>query len=265
MYFSTHKLLFNMKQLKYYLQHYAAFKNLNNHAARVQTNGSLDLNAIISHMQKRGCTVTVADTKAVLDLFFCIIAEKVSNGYTVNSPLANFRPSIRGTFKSADDSVDSSRHHCRATISQGAMLGKIMQDCTVVKIDHSEHVPIIRQFRDVVSNTFNRDLRPGGIGQITGDDLKFNQKKAEEGVFFVDTTGEETRGSLFANHADKKLTFSIPKGLTAGDYVLEVRRIYTKNGKVHYATLARCWSLTHSPASPTGLGKGQLPLPTRSS
>jgi len=209
-----------MEQMKYYLQHYATSKNPDNHAAQVQTNSSSNLDAMIKYIRRRGTTGTALDGKAALDLFFRVLVEQLFDDLASNLPLANFRPSIHGTFKPADDSFNTSRHHCRAIVSQGSLMGKLMRECRVIKVDHSKRMPIIRQFRDIVSNKVNREITPGGMGQITGDALKFNLKNAEEGVFFVHADGEETRVSMFANHTEKKLIFSIPKDLAAGQHNL---------------------------------------------
>jgi nucleoid DNA-binding protein len=54
----------------------------------VLPNASLTLEDIIAKMMQRGTTVTEADTRAVLNLFFDVVSDEVADGNFVNLPLA---------------------------------------------------------------------------------------------------------------------------------------------------------------------------------
>ena len=48
---------------------------------------------------------------------------------------------------------------------------------------------------------------------------------AQQGIFLIDSKGEETQVDRISNNIPKKLVFSIPETLKKGNYSLEVRTI----------------------------------------
>jgi hypothetical protein len=222
--------------IKYYLQPNTATPDPNDQSARVLPNEVLDANTIIQRMLKRGTTLTETDIKAVLNLLFDVVTDEIAAGNHVNLPMANFRPSVTGVFTSITDSFDPARHTRKGTISQGTMLAQKMQKATVEKVMQSIPIPVLLEYFDFNTQAVNSNLTPNGIGQIIGEELKFDPSKPEEGVYFVAENGTETKVSVLANRTEGKLVFNIPV-LTAGNYSLEVRRIYTKNNQVRTGVL----------------------------
>lgn len=223
--------------IKYYLQPNTATPDPNDQSARILPNEVLDAASVIQKMLKRGTTLTETDIKAALTLLFDVISDEVAAGNHVNLPVANFRPSITGVFASITDSFDASRHTRKGTISQGVLLSEKMQKASVEKILQPIRMPVLLEYLDINTAATNSNLTPGGIGQIVGEELKFDISKAEEGIFFVATNGTETKVSVLASRTEGKLVFSIPTTLVAGTYTLEVRRAYTKDNQIRIGTL----------------------------
>ena len=98
--------------------------------------------------------------------------------------------------------------------------------------------PVILEFLNVNTNTVNSLVTPGGIGQIVGEELKFNPQNAQEGVFFISSAGVETKTTVFATRTSGKLVFNIPAALAVGNYTLEVRRAYTKENLIRKGILS---------------------------
>lgn len=88
--------------------------------------------------------------------------------------------------------------------------------------------PEITQFVDFNSSESNAVLTPGGIARITGEELKFDQSQADEGVFFVAADGTETRVEVIASLTEGQLMFQVP-ALARGEYSVAVRRAYTSS------------------------------------
>lgn len=82
-------------------------------------------------MMKRGTMVTKTDVLAVFNLYNDVVSDEIAGSASVILPLANFRPSIRGTFKDANDSFDPSRHIKRASVNQGLLLAEKMRNAAV--------------------------------------------------------------------------------------------------------------------------------------
>jgi len=223
--------------IKYYLQPNPVTPDPNDQSARVLPNASLTLEDIIAKMMQRGTTVTEVDTRAVLNLFFDVVSDEVADGNFVNLPLANIRVGISGVFTSITDSFDPSRHSLRATLSPGLLLSEKMQKARLEKTLQPLPSPVIIEFLNINTNTTNSVLTPGGIGQIVGEELKFNPNNPQEGIFFVAADGTETKVQIIASRTEGKLVFSIPT-LPAGNYTLEVRRAYTKENIIRKGVLS---------------------------
>lgn len=212
--------------IKYYLQPNPVTPDPNDQSARVLSNKVHDVDSIIKLMLKRGSTVTEADVKAVLSVFFDVVCDEVTDGNNVNLPLVNFKPGITGVFTNVSDSFDPSRHTKKANITSGTMLVKRMSESKVEKITQPTPAPSLIEFTDVNSGNTNSILTPGGIGQIMGEELKFNPDNVDEGIYFIAADNTPTKVMVIANRTEGKLVFIIPTTLTTGTYRLDVKKGY---------------------------------------
>ena len=212
--------------IKYYLQPNPITPDPNDQSARVISNQIHDVDSITKEMLRRGSTITEADVRAVLKVFFEVVTDEVAEGNNVNLPLVNIKPGITGVFSDAADSFDASRHIKKATVSSGILLTQKLNFANVEKVTQPQASPALIQFTDVNTQTNNSILTPSGIGQIIGEELKYNPANAAEGIYFVDSNGTATKVDIIASRTEGKLVFSIPSTLTTGNYSLEVRKGY---------------------------------------
>ena len=213
--------------IPYYLQDLPITPDPNDKSGRVEQRGTLDEDAVLAEMLKRGTGLSKQDILAVVDLYTDVVSDLVQEGFTVNSRLANFRPSLKGVFRSATDPFDPSRHQFRASISEGLMLKKKMREATGERQTASIPAPVIIEYFDHATSIANGPLTLGNIGEITGEDLKFNQSRNGDGIFLIrETDASETRVQSLSVRTDGKLMFLVPASLAADDYFLEVRRSY---------------------------------------
>ena len=197
-------------------------------SGRVDQRGTLDENDISDKMLKRGTGLTKQEILGVIDLYTDVVSDQVQSGFAVNTRLANFRPSIKGIFNSATDPFDPERHTFQASISEGIDLRKKMRAATGERHTASAPKPAIVEYQDHGSSRTDERLTPGSIGEINGENLKFDQRKDAEGIFFINKEdGVETRAEVLSVHTEGRLMFLVPEGLAAGKYKLEVRRAYT--------------------------------------
>ena len=199
--------------------------------AQVQDVRSYTLDEIIDAMMQKGSTLTRADVAAVLQIYGEVCAAVIADGSALNTPLMNTALSISGVFNGANDAFDKKRHTVNLNITAGtalkAALGKIKCEKTgTVSTD-----PYINEVKDVVSGTINTTLTKGGVVQITGSRLKFDQKDTAQGIFFVPETGAPVRASIIAENKPARLMAIIPADLEAGTYYIEVRSKHSGGGK----------------------------------
>lgn len=213
--------------IKYYLQPNPITPDPNDQSARVLTNQTFGTDDIIRLMLRRGSTLTESDIRATLLLLFKVVTDEVREGHSVVLPICNIRPSITGVFASATDTFDTARHTIKATLSAGNDLYTQMLSASVEKVLQPTPAPFLVEFTDVVTASTNSKLSAGGIGQVVGEELKFNPANAKEGIFFVALAdGAEAKVAVVASRTEGKLVFSIPADLKKGSYRLEVRKAY---------------------------------------
>ncbi len=223
--------------IKYYLHPNPLTSNPNDQLARILPNTIFNLDDIIEMMIRRGTTVTETDARAVIMLFMQVVAEAVADGNHVNTPLVNIKPGIAGIFKDISDTFDPKRHTKHAILLSGTLLNKLIEKAPIEKITRPLPAPTILEYIDVSSGASSSLITPAGIGRIIGNELKFNLQNPNEGVFFIANDGTEIKVTAIAQCTEKRLIFSNPAELAPGNYTLEVRRSYTKNGSIRCGNL----------------------------
>jgi len=214
--------------VKYALQPNPTTPDPNDQSARVVTAGNLTLDDIATEIANRGTATSKALAKAILAASQEIMAEKIADGYAINTPLFTARPGISGVFTDPTDTFDDARHTKRAVLYNGPMLVTAMAAATVEKVLRPAPEPLLEAFINKVTGGVNATITPGGIGQITGGQLKFDPAVTAAGIYFVPTGGGAAVKVPTANlggRTEGELIFTTP-ALAAGTYRLEVRRAY---------------------------------------
>lgn len=225
-----------MGAIRYYLQSNPITTDPNDQTARIEASGTVDTKGLVALMLKRGTSLTQGDIEGCMTLFTEVVTDVVADGYFVNLPFCNIRPSIKGVFNSPADSFDKARHIKKATLSPGLALSKKLAEAKVEKTSKSLPSPDVQAFEDVNADSINSILTPGGIGKVEGSELKFDASLPADGVFFVDATGNATKATVYALVTEGRIMFMVP-ALPAGEYTLEVRRSYTQNNSVRVGQL----------------------------
>ena len=209
---------------------YALFENNltadpNDYAAIVQIAGSWDLDTIADKIVGRGSTVGKADVLAVLTDAVSVCAEGVDESNRINfGGLVQLFPRVKGVFNGVTDTFDPARHFVDVGANPGNEIRQTVRaGATVEKVEALKPSPSPIQYRDVNSDTTNDQVTVGGIGELAGSRLKYDDTQADEGVYFVATAGGETKVTIVQKNKPAELVFSIPATLVPGTYNIEVR------------------------------------------
>jgi len=210
---------------------YALFENhltsaLDDYAARVETTGSADLDAVIARILEQGSSATEGDILLILTDAIQAVESILLEGGRVNfGGLVELFPRIRGTFDGPTDSFDPARHRVDVGASPGHRVRQaVRSSATVEKIEAHKPAPSLIEYVDFGSETADAAITPGNIGIIDGHRLKFDPAQPDEGVFFIaDAGGAETQIRMCQKNKPSQLVFLVPPGLPVGDYHLEVR------------------------------------------
>ena len=209
---------------------YALFENHltddpNDYMAKVQDVQPSTFDDVIDLMISRGSTVTRAEAMAVFEEYGLALEQLLREGRSVNTPLFNLTPSIKGVFFGLNDPFEASRHQVRINVKPGTRLRQIEAQIPVERVSPTERLPNPREFVDANSGARNGPLTPGGLGTLLGDYLKFNPNDTEQGIFFIDAAEAATRVTVISVNKPKELHFLVPATLASGTYSVEVRAI----------------------------------------
>lgn len=232
--------MFNLNfidMIRFWLQKNPITPDPNDCLARVQPVKVLSHDDIVKEIVKLDPMLTETNVNAVLPMAYRAISQQVADGNHVNLPLANFRPSVSGVFTSAADGFDPSRHLVKASISPGLLLSAEVEKAKVEKILQPAPCPIIIEYFDARAKISNGIVSPGFIGTVIGEELKFDQNNAAEGIYFIAGNGTETKVEVISTQTDGKLSFNVPSSLTSGDYRIEVRKLYKINNELRRGSL----------------------------
>jgi len=221
--------------LKYSLRENLLTAAPDDYMAQVADVRSYTLDEIIDLMMDKGTTVTRADVAATLQVYGEVCSSIIKDGSAVNTPLMNTAMSISGVFNGANDAFDKKRHTVNLNLTAGTLLRDAATKVKCEKTESANTDPYITEVADIVSGKVNEVLTKGGIIQITGSRLKFDDKDAAQGIFFIPETGAPegapVRADVIAENKPARVMAIIPADLKAGTYYIEVRTKIDTKGK----------------------------------
>jgi hypothetical protein len=185
-----------------------------------------DLKAIIQRIEARYTGLTPTQISAAVNEFFEEVCKITENGDGVNTPFFNTFPSISGVFGSAADTYDPKRHRCKVNITGGTLLNAAGLKIKTEKVVVPDPLPYIMEVRDIVSDTVNETLTPGGVLQLRESRLKFLAEQDDNGIFLIDESGVATKLVVIVENKPARLMAMLPVDLSQGTYTVEVRTSY---------------------------------------
>ena len=208
------------------------------YAARCAPVASLGLEDIADEIVRQGSTVTRTDVIAVLQQMCEACEAMLLHGFRIQmGGVFELYARIRGKFTAESDTYDPSRHKLDVTGNAGTRIRKTIKENAVVeKISTDVPKPKPKEYADAATGEINSTVTPGNIGTVTGDNLKFDKTQADQGIWFIDTSGTETKVATVETNKPSKLIYLVPS-LNYGDYHIEVRSKFSKDGPVRAGRL----------------------------
>jgi hypothetical protein len=213
--------------ISYYLIENNLTSNPDDYSAVVQTISTLTIEDLVDRMISRGSTVTKAEALSVLEELGLAVTDSLKSGYSIVTPIFNITLSISGVFDGIDDGFDSSRHSVNVRMNPGLRL-KSLGPVKVEKVSAVKPMPVLQVFKDITTGG-NEKLTPGGVAQINGTNLKFDEKDEKQGIFIIAANGTATKVTMLVKVKPSEVIFVIPGGLAPGTYALSVRSAIAKS------------------------------------
>jgi DNA-binding domain/Domain of unknown function (DUF4469) with IG-like fold len=157
----------------------------------------------------------------------------LADGKTVKTPTGSFFMSAAGSMESLDESYlpkdQTNNHEVRLHHKpESSFEASILADLTIVREERPNlSIPNLRVV--LAAGEGSGLIKAGGMVQIKGLRLRFDPATVEQGVFFVDAAGVETRSPFYPMILPGTVLASVPNSLAAGTYELVLRAAV--NGK----------------------------------
>ena len=210
--------------------------NPTGYAARVLPARTIEFEDLVDRTADRNTTVAKADVLGVLQDYCDVIRTLLLDGMNVNTPTANYRVTIRGTFSDQSDAFDPSRHRVVVRVGTGKRLRRAVRDARVMKSLGEKPRPKPVTYVDVSTGERNKVITPGGPGRLIGQRLRYDPDDPAQGIFFIAADGTATRVEVLVWGMPAHLAFIVP-ALPAGDYKVQVRTVLNDNGELRSGTL----------------------------
>ena len=192
---------------------------------------SYGINDIFRRILARNPGLGLSQLKASLDEVVDECCRITEEGGAFTTELVNAQPSIAGVFNGAADTFDPKRHRVKTNLTAGTRLKKATAEVKTRKVQTAEPLPFIIEIHDVLSNSVNEQITPGGVIQIRGGRLKLAETNPENGVFLTDEQGQTVKMPNIVENKPARLIVMIPADLTQGTYTVEVRTSFLNSAK----------------------------------
>lgn len=212
-----------MAKLNAWLRPNQLTEDKSDYVAVPQTLGSLTISDLVKELQKEGMEIRPETAIDIITRFNRKTAERVVQGYTINTGLVYMRPVIKGNFYSRawDPKVNS----VYVAMSQGNELRKAIAETNVEILGEQREPIAIYTVTDSTTGATDGTLTKGRNAEIRGSFLKIVGDNEANGVVFRDIdTREETKllpADIVLNEPSRLLIL-VPDSLAAGEYELVV-------------------------------------------
>jgi hypothetical protein len=155
----------------------------------------------------------------------------LANGFPVRNKYYTLRPNVAGTADSPDGPLDPDRNGVYFTFHPTAALRALCRRISVFLDGLANVDGYVGHVTDVRTGSVDGGLSPGGQLIVEGHKISVKGEKPEVGFFFVNRAGERVKVTeRFTENSANKVIITIPAGLAAGVWRIEIVTQFTLGG-----------------------------------
>lgn len=191
------------------------------YTAVVKTYGSLNMIDIVNELKEDGMEFQPETVVDIIQRYCRKAAERVADGYSVNTGLVNMRPTVRGSFRG--DAWDEQRHRVRIAVRPSALLRRAAEGAHVELVNQLPPPRAIHSVKDLTTGRTDGSLTRGHVAELRGSYLKIVGTAPAVGIAFRHAeTGTIVRldPTDIALNNPSRLLITIPSTLPPGPYAL---------------------------------------------
>lgn len=212
-----------MAKLNAWLRPNHLTEDKSDYVAVPQTLGSLAIPDIVKELQKEGMEIKAETAIDIITRFNRKTAERVVQGYTINTGLVYMRPVIKGNFYS--QAWVPKINSVYVAMSQGNELRKAIAGTSVEILGEQREPIAIYTLTDTTTGNTDGTLTKGRNAEIKGNYLKITGDNEANGIMFRNIDTKEETKLLSADivlNEPSRLLILVPDSLTAGEYELVI-------------------------------------------
>jgi hypothetical protein len=200
---------------------------------RSDSSDVVEFDRFVEIMAAGRTTLTQTDIVAAMQLFKEELQKQLAEGKTVKTPTGSFYLCAAGSMGSLDESYlpksQTNNHEVRLHHKpEKAFEDSIIGALKIVREERPDlSIPSLRTV--LAAGDDSGAIGAGGMIQIKGLRLRFDPKVPEQGVFFVDAAGAETRSPFYPMVLPGTVLAGVPDTLVPGSYAVVLRAAV--NGK----------------------------------
>ena len=221
--------LINM--IKYYLVENLLNTEGTNYLAKAVETERYDINQIVQQMLKRGSSMTEADIRAVLHIFFDVVKTAITEGKSINTELFSTKPSITGVFQDMNDIFNVEEHKLHINLRAGKLLMEAIKEAHLEKVATPIGTRSIREVKDLKTGSINDIITPGRVIEIYGDKIKLIGDNIIKGLILTKSGGSSYEFTDIISNEPKRIIAQMPDNLKPGNYKLYIETKFSGTTK----------------------------------
>jgi hypothetical protein len=207
--------------INYYISR-TMLQNKRHYVGRISLKGSYDRDMLLARMLQMGTSIGKEDIEGVLSLFEKTVYNVCLEGNKVTlDGFLQITPSLRGTFDGESASFDKSKNEVYLTAQISSAFNKgFSSDACIEKILATEKKPYLFEVYDNETGETNLCVTHNNIVTIYGEQMKFDEKSAEEYLHFVNEANPTQFAAITKcqKATDKEIVFLMPETAYAKGY-----------------------------------------------
>ncbi|CAL2079049.1 conserved protein of unknown function [Tenacibaculum sp. 190524A02b] len=207
--------------MKYYLVENKLTED-KNYIAKIQAKQTVSQEELIERMLSKRNLVSKTDILAVFNSLYEEVVGCIEEGENISLPLFNLSYSITGTYKNPEENFNPDTHKLHVNIRGGKLVKHVKKNIVLQKVDAPLIHPIIKNIKDLTTQTTNTYITPNGMFEMKGSRLKIAGTSPEVGVYFMTENGNEFKVPYLAQNDYKNIIGQIPN-LDSGNYRIVIK------------------------------------------
>jgi hypothetical protein len=203
------------------------------YVARTEHETTLTVMDLAASLKNRaGFTGNVQD---LIDYHEQLMAEmkyQVCDGFAVNLGPVSIHPRVGGTWEHANEASDRAKHPVTFRARIRGELSRMSEAISLICDGPAEASAYIDEVHDILSDTVNETLTPGGAIVITGHRIKITGTKPGIGLYMIVKQTDSTPyyaakiPKPYVENGSSKIIAMLPASIAPGPYNLEIRTQY---------------------------------------